>query len=158
MADTITIHTANVDTTTPKPYNEVLVSTIAGYSGYHSHVINVLGGFKSLSLEGEKKQYVDGEIRGLLYLRHNFDVKVAPFAFHSRDWDLNDLNDLETTILRMLGKHTWIELTAIGEFLHISYPYHTAGKAIPVDIVGMDFEGDDQKSIVLHFQKKWRQS
>lgn len=159
MPDIMTIHTANVDTTATKPYNSVLITDIDGFAGYAKQDVRVLGGFKKLSLEGDSKTYVDGEVRGLLYLRHSFDVPVVPFSFHTGHWDLGDLDDLETAIMKILGNKCWIELTQIGERNSISYPYHATGYAIPVELMGLNFEDTEGfKSVTLNFQKRWRES
>ena len=73
MADTITLHIASVDTNTP-PYVQVPVSTIAGFAGYTSVTFRSLGAFQKIESEGEEIQYIDGQIKGSIYLRESFYV------------------------------------------------------------------------------------
>lgn len=156
MADTVTLHIATVDTNTP-PYVQVAVSTIAAFAGYTSVTFRVEGGFKDIESAGDEIEYIDGQIKGSIYLREFFEVKLMPFSYKASDWDLGDWNTLLPYLVKAKRyQHSWLELTAIGEWLEIATPYHTAANAVPVQLTDISLEHENgYKRVVLTFKNPW---
>lgn len=156
MADTIKLHIATVDTNTP-PYVEVAVSTIAGFAGYTSVTFRVEGAFQTIETAGDEIQYIDGEIKGSIYLREYFEVKLIPFSYQASDWDLSDYKALLPYLVKAKRyQNSWLELTAIGEWLQIATPYHTANYAVPVRLTDISLEDESgYKRVVLTFKNPW---
>ena len=156
MADTITLHIASVDTNTP-PYVQVPTSTIAGFAGYTSVTFRSLGAFQKIESEGEEIQYIDGQIKGSIYLRESFDMQLVPFSYKVSTWDLSSWRALLPYLTKAKRyQHSWLELTAIGDFLGISSPYHSAANAIPVQLTDISFEDSDGfKNVTLTFRNTW---
>jgi hypothetical protein len=156
MADTVTLHIATVDTNTP-PYVQTPVSTIAAFAGYTSTSFRVLGAFQKIESEGEEIQYIDGQVKGSIYLRGSFDVRLVPFSYKVSLWDLSSWKALLPYLVKAKRyQHTWLELTAIGDFLGVSTPYHTAANAVPVQLTDISFEdADGFKNVTLSFKNTW---
>ncbi len=156
MADPImTIHTAYSDVA-GKPYNEILVSTIAAYTGYAKYDIQVLGGWKKTRLEGENITYIDKEIRGMIYMRKTFTPKLAPFTVHPSNWDVSHLTDIENLLFTVTKyQQCWIELTKIADFMNIAEPYHQVGYAIPVRLMNLEYDDGENgfKKITFGLEK-----
>jgi len=157
MAHTFKLHIANEDTTTGR-YDELLLSTIAGFAGYTSIEIQTRGAFEGYAFEGEAVKGLGGKIiRPISKMRNSFAVKLQPFTYKASDWDLSDWELLRLKLLKLQKTRCgWIELTAIGTALAISRPYHDATKAIPVQLTEFSFEDNEgKKSVVLTFEKKF---
>ena len=159
MADIIKLHVAQADTSTAR-YDEILVSTLTGFTGYATVNMRCLGAYKEETQEGDSVEYIDGEVRGGLYMRDTFPVKLIPFSYKASDWDLTDWAAIKTK-LRTAQKygHSWIEITELGDFLGVSQTYHTSGSAIPVRLMGMNVSdtGDGFKEVTLNFSKAFRE-
>ncbi len=156
MADTITLHYANVDTATA-PYNEILKTTVAAYSGYGSVNIRVYDPQESTELEGETTNYANGEIRGSLDMRGTFELVVVPFTYQNSAWDVGDL---ETIITALRKKYKWLELTTYGSAYGRATAYHDATKVIPVELISMERSNDRARGVrmlTLKFAKVWQE-
>jgi len=89
MADIIKLHAAQTDASTAR-YDSILTSTIASETGYTSIDMRCLGAFKEEVAEGDSIEYIDGEVRGSLYMRDKFSIRLIPFSYRASEWDLTD--------------------------------------------------------------------
>lgn len=156
MADTITLHYANVDTETT-PYAEILKTTVVGYTGYGSVNIRVYDPGKQFQMEGEETKYANGEIRGSLDMRAEFELNVIPFSYKASSWDVGDL---EAIIVALRKKHKWLELNNYSTQFNRNSAYHDASKVIPVELRSIDqgvSRKDGTQSITLKFAKVWEE-
>lgn len=160
MADVIKLHVAQTDASTAR-YDSILVSTIAAETGYATIDMRCLGAYKEEVAEGDSTEYIDGEVRGAMYMRDTFPIKLMPFSYKASDWDLTDWAAIKVKI-RTAQKygHSWLELTDLGSFLDISQTYHAAGYAIPVRLMGISVSdtGEGFKEVTLNFSKAFRET
>jgi len=154
MADTITLHYADVDTETT-PYDEILLTTVAAYTGYGSVNIRVYDPGKRFELEGEETKYANGEIRGSLDMRATFELAVVPFSYVASSWDIGDM---EGIIAALRHPHKWLELTNYSTLANRAGAYHDPTKVIPVELRSVEESNsrkDGIQSITLKFAKVW---
>lgn len=154
MADTITLHYADVDTSTA-PYSEILITTIAAFTGYGSISIRVYDPGKRFELEGEETKYANGEIRGTLDMRATFELTIVPFSYKASSWDVADM---EAIIAALRHNYKWIELTNYGTQFNRVAAYHDATKVIPVELRSIEESNsrkDGVQSLTLKFAKVW---
>lgn len=160
MADIIKLHVAHEDTSTAR-YDEIAVSTLTGFSNYATVNMRCLGAYKAEKEEGGSVEYIDGEVRGSLYMRDEFTLKLIPFSYRASEWDLTDWAAIKTKIrTAQKYQHSWIEITELSDYLSVSQAYHSANYAIPVRLFGIsvDDNGEGFKEVTLNFKKAFRET
>lgn len=122
-----TFYQADVDSAT-SAYSEVLISTLAGYSGYGTTTAYIVAPENGEEYEVSTLTDVGGWRTASFSIRDTFTMELYPFTFN--DGSAPDLTDWKTLRAWLIAKeHLWVSIVAGSR----NYPTD-ATKAHPVII------------------------
>lgn len=144
------LYGATVDTGSGTPYDTVLLTTIAGYTGYTTKSVYIIQSGQNWNIETFSFTDVSGSVFGKSRRRKQFNVVCFPFTFkQSTIQDLEDIDDLSNLIDD--SNYLWVRFEA-GER---SQPSTTTAYPVIIDSWSHDI-GSGVHRINLTLRHRYR--
>jgi len=149
------LYSATVDTGMATPYSTVLLSTIAGYTGYAamSPNIYITQSGKGYEFESFTTTDVSGSTFGAMFATMVFRVLAFPFRFEASSVD-QDLDDIDTLRNFLNGKQfLWVRFDAGSR----QQPSSTAAYPVVITAIEDSITGGTH-GLTIDFRHKYRMS